>query len=637
MLKSFYHICFLVFLSGIPLNSTGQSYNIELLSFSSRINSEFSPVFYGDGLIYSSNKRDNSLVGYVDSISKLYKIYYIPREGSNDWGKPRLLASELTSGYNDGPVTFNKEKNIIYFSRNIDIRKSLKDIDDTTNTLGIYSAILVNGTWSDIKPAPCNNPDYNFTTPSLTYNAKRLYFSSNMPGGEGGLDIYYCDIEGDRWSEAVNLGSLINTHGDESFPWVDNFGTLYFSSDSLPGNGGKDIFYTFDREGLWIKPVHLDSTINSSADDFGILIDSTFNSGYFSSNRRSSDDIYSFNPIALAFNSCTEYPEDSYCYSFYDKNTIVPENTFIRYVWNFEGGIKREGREVIHCFPGPGDYKVTLLMFNKLSGDTIGKLVSHDISIEKTKNLNISSPSLGIIDTPLTFELIKPGDSIINISEHYWNTGDGFVKGNARFTTSFEQKGSYTVMLGMMGRDDKIGDLRKYCITKKIKIFESIKNLSDEIPADNNALEESVISQIPGKQSIQAQIYTASNLTRRNRRTIYIALKSSVNHMINIDPSGSISSTDSLLNNIATLLNSNPDLGLGVVAHNYNNNSDSIMKGSGRWIREIRAYLITKELNSDFFAWKVNTASGLFTPPGKLDIRKSDGLIEFIIYRKEKL
>ncbi len=193
-------------------------------------------------------------------------------------------------------MTFNRDQSIIYFSRNNDISKVYKDIDDTTNTLCIYSAKLVDGVWTNLSYAPFNNLEYNYTTPSLERNGKRLYFSSDIPGGKGIRSIP-CDIDGDNWSRAINLGEKINTPGDESFPHIDDFGRLYFSSDSLPGNGGLDIYYTSEINGKWSSPVHLDSTINSPADDFGIVIDSTYNIGYFSSNRGISDDIYSFQPL----------------------------------------------------------------------------------------------------------------------------------------------------------------------------------------------------------------------------------------------------------------------------------------------------------------------------------------------------
>ena len=111
------------------------------------------------------------------------------------WRIPKILAKEITSGFNDGPVTFNESGNIIYYSRNNSIENSMRNINDTTNKLGIYSAELINGIWTSIKPFTYNNPlNILFATPALSQDGKRIYFSSDMPGGNGGMDLYYCDL-----------------------------------------------------------------------------------------------------------------------------------------------------------------------------------------------------------------------------------------------------------------------------------------------------------------------------------------------------------------------------------------------------------------------------------------------------------
>ena len=93
----------------------------------------------------------------------------------------------------------------------------------------------------------------------------------------------------------------------------------YFASDGHKGFGGKDLFYTQEINGEWIAPVHLDSAINSTADDFGIVIDSTFENGYFSTNRRKTDDIFSFSSAPVEFADCDSIKENNYCFTFYDE------------------------------------------------------------------------------------------------------------------------------------------------------------------------------------------------------------------------------------------------------------------------------------------------------------------------------
>jgi hypothetical protein len=88
-------------------------------------------------------------------------------------------------------------------------------------------------------------------------------------------------MAGDYWSEPVNLGPVINTAGNESYPFISPSGDLFFSSDGRPGFGGKDIFFSHFSDSTWLTPVLLDPPINSQYDDFGIITDTLMNEGYF--------------------------------------------------------------------------------------------------------------------------------------------------------------------------------------------------------------------------------------------------------------------------------------------------------------------------------------------------------------------
>ena len=139
----------------------------------------------------------------------------------------------------------------------------------------------------------------SFAHPSLSSDGKVLYFSSDMKGGYGGKDIWYIKkVKRDEWSEPINLGDEINTSGNELFPFIHADGSLYFSSDGHVGMGGLDIFKaTFDAENNLRSVDNMNSPINSSNDDFGIIFEDEEEKGYLSSNRVGSkgDDIYRFN------------------------------------------------------------------------------------------------------------------------------------------------------------------------------------------------------------------------------------------------------------------------------------------------------------------------------------------------------
>jgi len=160
-----------------------------------------------------------------------------------------------------------------------------------------YAEKDIDGIWGDPVPFKYNSPEYSVGHPSLTADGKTLFFSSNMPGGFGGADIYKCTMSDTGWSAPVNLGNDINTEGDELFPnYMEKTQLLLFSSNGHYGLGGLDIYLVSLKVEKFIRPMNLGAPLNSSADDFGLFLTSTQKSGYVSSNRKSdgkgNDDIY---------------------------------------------------------------------------------------------------------------------------------------------------------------------------------------------------------------------------------------------------------------------------------------------------------------------------------------------------------
>ncbi|MDO9256555.1 MAG: OmpA family protein [Bacteroidales bacterium] len=144
-----------------------------------------------------------------------------------------------------------------------------------------------------------------FGNPSISPDELTLVFTSNLPHGEGGKDIWVSTrkTSGENFGRPLNAGPVINTPDDEMFPFMRNDTSLYFSSNGLPGLGGLDIFRCTFSNGVWTKPVNLQVPVNSPGDDFAIVFNPEDDKGFFSSNRkggRGSDDIYSFvNPPVI--------------------------------------------------------------------------------------------------------------------------------------------------------------------------------------------------------------------------------------------------------------------------------------------------------------------------------------------------
>ncbi|MCS6904727.1 MAG: OmpA family protein [Bacteroidia bacterium] len=268
--------------------------------------SEYAPTFYKDNVIYTStretasNRIPNTRSGepadrfYIRS--RLEAAANLQSESFSD----KLLSFSIP--YTEGIATFSPEGNVMYFTRST-TRNINPDLGSQgVNVLKIYRAELVNGYWTNIKELPFNSNNYNCAHPSLSKDGKELYFASDMPHPDrvGGIDLYVVRQVYDKkgratWSKPINLGKYVNSEGDEVFPYIHSDGTLYFSSNFHPGLGGLDLFQATKKGDIYTDVVNLKNGINSSADDFGIVLNKEKNKGYISSNRSGGfggDDIY---------------------------------------------------------------------------------------------------------------------------------------------------------------------------------------------------------------------------------------------------------------------------------------------------------------------------------------------------------
>ncbi len=212
------------------------------------------------------------------------------------------IKGDINSIYHDGPLTITKDGKTMYFSRN-DFNKNVLGKDEEGMThLKIYKASLVNGIWTNIEDLSFNSKDYSTGHPSLNSDDTKLYFTSDMPGGLGGSDIYYVDINNDgSLGTPQNLGNVVNTNKNEMFPFVNSEDALFFSSDGHAGLGLLDIFGTVaDANNTIISVLNLGVPVNSSKDDFSFFMNNDGLSGYFASNRAGGvggDDIYAYDRI----------------------------------------------------------------------------------------------------------------------------------------------------------------------------------------------------------------------------------------------------------------------------------------------------------------------------------------------------
>lgn len=445
-------------------------FSIERLPFSSNSRNEFSPVILSNGILYCSDRNNNPLVNYSGSQNSLYNLYFSELLDSAIWGKTKIFASELTTKFNDGPATINEKEDIIFFARNITVTGKLRDIQDSSNQIGLFSAKYLNGEWVGFEEFVFNSSEYSIISPSLTSDGKRLYFSSNMEGGYGGFDLYYSDFAEGKWNTPINLGNIINTPEDDSYPFSDNPGKLYFASEGHSGLGGKDIFYSQLVQEEWTTPINMGADINSPADDFGLITDHSYQGGYFSSNRKKSDDIYSFKRAQVEFENCPEQIENKYCFLFYDDQIVPNDTVSMEYEWEFSTGVIVTAERRKQCFPGPGKYSVVLRVINPASGDTINNPSPYTFELKDIEQAYISSASEGIVDESMVFNGLKTNLPNFTITEHFWDFGEGFTRQGPSTSHRFDQKGEYIIKMGLYGKPNNSDITLKKCVSKKIII-----------------------------------------------------------------------------------------------------------------------------------------------------------------------
>lgn len=267
-------------------------FKITKMPFNSKY-SDICPVLYGGGLVFSSSRKRGFFTKVIDKATGkyFYDLYFVPLTPD---AKPKLLKGKVNTRFHDGPASVTKDGKTIYFSRSNFIDGKFRRSKDGVNKLRVLSAQNNGKKWVDLLNPEFNSDEFSVTHPSISPDGKTLYFASDMPGGFGGMDIWFVkqDDKG-KWSKPSNLGSRINTSKNENFPSIHESGVLFFSSNGHKGQGGLDLFYAKGTGSAWDPPQNM-GDINSTHDDFGITWVRNKPSGFFSSDREGNDNIYRF-------------------------------------------------------------------------------------------------------------------------------------------------------------------------------------------------------------------------------------------------------------------------------------------------------------------------------------------------------
>ncbi|MBL0738546.1 OmpA family protein [Flavobacterium sp. GN10] len=262
--------------------------------------SDFGTAFnQNEKIVYASAKDTGVIFKRKHSWNEksFMKLYSADITANGDLENSTLLKGEVNTKYHQSSPAITKDGKYMYFTRNNFSDGKLGIDKNKTTFLKIYVAENVKGEWKNVKELafPINSDGFSSAHPALSSDESQLFFVSDRNNSFGNSDLYVVSLKKGNiiGNDVTKLGDEINTPGRETYPYVDNKGILYFSSDGHPGLGGLDVFAAIkDSDGKY-HVVNAGDGVNTSADDFAYSINDA-KKGYFSSNRSDNDDIYSF-------------------------------------------------------------------------------------------------------------------------------------------------------------------------------------------------------------------------------------------------------------------------------------------------------------------------------------------------------
>ena len=279
--------------------SDGSHYIVKRMDAFNSHRADYSPMYFGDdhNKLYFSSTRNEAKGDALSGITgaKPADIFVSERDDKGKWSKPEPVQGGLNTEYDEGACTFSPDQRTMYFTQCA-----------TDPNYPRYAQVMTSAR-SDAAWAKATKLDISkdtlssFAHPAVSPDGQWLYFVSDMPGGQGGQDLWRIRLTTNGLGEMENLGEPINTAGNECFPTFRPNGDLYFSSDGHVGLGGLDVYVARQNTDQQWTIEHLGFPLNSNGDDFGLTFEGPYNRGFFSSNRgdaRGWDHIYAF-----------EYPE----------------------------------------------------------------------------------------------------------------------------------------------------------------------------------------------------------------------------------------------------------------------------------------------------------------------------------------
>lgn len=278
------------------LKSQSKQYDAKKSDVSSD-KADFGAVLTNNNEVFFTSARNTARKASGMDDQPYLDLYKATRNADGTLSQATEVA-ELNTKWHDGPATITSDGSTIYYgseSFNESEFKKNKEKKLKFGQIYLYKATKDGDKWSNSKPLSINSVDYSVRNPSISKDGKTLYFSSDMPGGFGGEDIWKVSVDGETYGTPVNLGPNVNTEANESFPSIQDDNILFFSSNGRQGFGGYDVFKQNTNTNE--KATNVGEPVNSPKDDFAFSYNLQKNVGYFSSNREGNDDIYQANAV----------------------------------------------------------------------------------------------------------------------------------------------------------------------------------------------------------------------------------------------------------------------------------------------------------------------------------------------------
>ena len=308
----------------------GSDYTVKRENFFNSRRADYSPMLGGDenNQLFFTSTRNQAKGDEYSGITgtKNGDIFVSTKDEKGKWQKPEVIDSELNTDFDEGACSFSPDGKTMYLTQ-------CKTDPDYPRYATIATSNRSDAAWSKATELKVTRDTLSaYAHPAVSPDGEWLYFTSNMPGGKGGYDIWRVRLTSSGTGSVENLGAPVNTAGDELFPTFRPNGDLYFSSNGHEGMGGLDIYIarpmtnivrndSADQSSLQIphssfKIIHPGYPLNSQGDDFGMTFEGLKNQGYFASNRgdgKGWDHIYSFyNPEIIQTVKGWVYEKDGY-------------------------------------------------------------------------------------------------------------------------------------------------------------------------------------------------------------------------------------------------------------------------------------------------------------------------------------